>query len=72
MILAGISVIIITLAIKYLVASLTLISIVPETIKTIGIITMVFGIILYILYKLMIKFYIKENKNEVSKVPTTK
>lgn len=71
MIMAGLSVIILTLAVKYIVASLTLISIVPETIQTIGIITLVFGVILYILYKVMTKFYIKENKNEISKVLTT-
>lgn len=71
MIMAGISIVIMTLAIKYLISSLTLIKIVPESIQTIGIIILTFGVILYILYKVMVKFYIKEKENEISKVPTT-
>lgn len=66
MIVSGLSLIILSLGIKYLISTLTLLVIIPKDILTIGIIIMVFGIIINIVYRLMTKYYIKENANEIS------
>ena len=66
MFMSGLSVIILSISIKYLIANLTMIVVNPKNILTVGITTMIFGIIISIVYKLMTKYYIKENQNEVS------
>ena len=66
MFMSGLSVIILSMSIKYLIANLTMIVVNPKNILTVGITTMIFGIIISIVYKLMTKYYIKENQNEVS------
>lgn len=66
MIISGISILILIMSFKYLIATLTLIVITPKNILSIGIIIMVFGIIINILYRVMTKYYIKEKTNEIS------
>lgn len=66
MFISGLSIVILITSIKYFVSRITNVVINTESILTLGIITLVFGIIILIVYKIMTKHYIKENKYEVS------
>lgn len=63
---SGLSILILAMSIKYLISKITNVIINTESILTLGIITLIFGIIILIVYKLMTKHYIKENEYEVS------
>lgn len=63
---SGLSILILAMSIKYLISKMTNVIINTESILTLGIITLIFGIIILIVYKLMTKHYIKENEYEVS------
>lgn len=66
MFISGLSIVILITSIKYFVSRITNVVINTESILTLGIITLVFGIIILIVYKIMTKHYIKENEYEVS------
>lgn len=66
MIISGISILILTMGLKYLITNLTLIVIKPKNILSIGIIITIIGIIINILYRVITKYYIKEKTNEIS------
>ena len=66
MYISGLSIVILGLAIKYLISTLTLLVINPKEIFIIGISLIVFGLLINIVYRIMEKYYIKENKHEIS------
>lgn len=66
MYISGLSIVILGLAIKYLVSTLTLLVINPKEIFIIGISLIVFGLLINIVYRIMEKYYIKENKYDIS------
>lgn len=66
MYISGLSIVILALAIKYLISTLTLLVINPKEIFIIGISLIVFGLLINIVYRIMEKYYIKENKHEIS------
>lgn len=66
MYISGLSIVILGLAIKYLISTLTLLVINPKEIFIIGISLIVFGLLINIVYRIMEKYYIKENKYDIS------
>lgn len=66
MTIAGLSIIVLAMSIRYVISTMTMVVINIKSITTLGIILLAFGIIIQIIYRLMIKYYIKENKNEIS------
>ena len=66
MTIAGLSIIVLTMSLRYVISTMTMVVINIKSITTLGIILLAFGIIIQIVYRLMIKYYIKENKYEIS------
>ena len=66
MTIAGLSIIVLAMSLRYVISTMTMVVINIKSITTLGIILLAFGIIIQIVYRLMIKYYIKENKYEVS------
>lgn len=66
MYISGLSIVILGLAIKYLISTLTLLVINPKEIFIIGISLIVFGLLINIVYRIMKKYFIKENKYDIS------
>ena len=66
MTIAGLSIIVLAMSLRYVISTMTMVVINIKSITTLGIILLAFGIIIQIIYRLMIKYYIKENKNEIS------
>lgn len=65
MIISGLSIVVFAMSIKYIITNITTIIINTNSISNLGLITLIFGIIIQIIYIIMIKYYIKENKNEI-------
>ena len=66
MTIAGLSIIVLAMSLRYVISTMTMVVINIKSITTLGIILLAFGIIIQIVYRLMIKYYIKENKYEIS------
>ena len=66
MAISGLSIVILAISIKYIISSMTMVIINTKSLITLGIITIIFGLIIQIIYRIMTKYYIKEKKNEVS------
>ena len=66
MTIAGLSIIVLAMSLRYVISTMTMVVINIKSITTLGIILLAFGIIIQIVYRLMIKYYIKENEYEVS------
>lgn len=66
MYISGLSIVILGLAIKYLISTLTLLVINPKDILIIGIVLIIFGLLINIIYRIMEKYYLKEKKYEIS------
>ena len=66
MTISGLSIIALAMSLRYVISTMTMVVINIKSITTLGIILLAFGIIIQIVYRLMIKYYIKENEYEVS------
>ena len=66
MTISGLSIIVLAVSIRYLISTTTMIVIKIKSITTLGIIVLAVGIAIQIIYRLIIKYYTKEIKNEIS------